>query len=121
MITIILIVIGVIAIFVAYTVGRVSAIPDWCCPPCQQPCNFPYTYCDCPKCRGFNHISETAVKIREEQAYQRGKYEGILETKSDIRFTRFMQMSEKEKFLKRFNECVKPIEELRGDLESGKF
>ena len=114
MITGILIVIVVISIIVSYIVGRVQGIPDGYCP-CPQ---YPW---DCNRdCRKIC-LYPTELKVREEQAYQIGKYETELKTMSGIRFTRFMSMSDQEKFLKRFNECVKPIDELRKDLEMGKF
>ena len=119
MITVILVAVVIIAIIVSYIVGRVSAIPDYFIP--FEQCRYPYEDCRCPKCCNYNYISKTSAKIAEEQAYQKGRYDGKLETMDDIRYTRFMSMSEQEKFVSRFNECLKPLEEMKKDIESGKF
>lgn len=59
--------------------------------------------------------------IENQQAYSRGYLKGKQEAYEETRYTRFMSMTEQEKFLKRFNECLKPLEELKRDLELGKF
>lgn len=118
---IILIIVAVIAIIIAYIIGRVQGIPDYY--PCTQSCNhnYPYSVCQCSKCCPWDYVSRTEARINADAAYQKGKFDSYQEHANDIRYTRFMSLSEKEKFLTRFNECIKPIEEMKKDLESGKF
>lgn len=93
-----------------------------CCEVCKEYLNLENMRCDFTCChRIFNKQTGILREIENRQIFERGYLKGIEDTKSDIRYTRFMSLSDQEKFLKRFNECIKPIEELKKDLENGKF
>jgi hypothetical protein len=93
-----------------------------CCDMCREALFLETMPCDFTCCHRLVHKQTgIAEEIQKRQSYERGVFDGRNQERDDIRYTRFMSLSDQEKFLKRFNECMKPIEQLRKDLESGKF
>ena len=110
MITGILIAITIIAIIVAYIVGRVHGTPnDWC--PCPNYyCNDPYN----DRCIGKICLYPTELKMREEQAYQKGVYEEKVRN-YEVRY--YPRTLSEQEIIDKLKSAMKPLDELKKELK----
>jgi len=110
MITSILIAVGIIAIVVAYVVGRVQGIPDLPFPP-FYPDYYLFDYWRRSQDCSLDYISRTTAKINEEHAYQKGVLDGKIQTE------RYYQYNPKTisqgELIEKLKGAIKPLEELK--------